>query len=374
MNTKRTYFRSIWRVAGISLVAMTISTAGFAAATELRNGAPVFGLSASKGEELHYTLETVGFLKGRGALEFSLSGGTGDADLYVRIGSTPSPSTDEYDDMSNGPSNNETCSLPNPEEYVVVYVTVLAYEEFSGVSLVGRYTLGTELQNNVPTSELSASEGESLRFYLQVPPTATSVEFALSGGAGDADLIVTGDVPVPTCHCAAGNNDCRPRRRGTNDEVCSNDEWDVNWYLHGMWYVMVYAFEAFSGATLVASYEESPCAPSPTNLCLNRGRFRVEVDWRDFQGNTGPGKVVPVGSADSGLFWFFDPDNWEMLVKILDACGLNNHFWVFAAATTNVEYTLRVTDTETGAVREYRNLLGNAAAALTDTGAFATCR
>ena len=52
---------------------------------------------------------------------------------------------------------------------------------------------------------------------------------------------------------------------------------------------------------------------------------------------------------------------------------VNGHFWVFAAATTNVEYTLRVTDTRTGAERRYPNPLGRAAPALTDTSALATC-
>jgi hypothetical protein len=83
--------------------------------------------------------------------------------------------------------------------------------------------------------------------------------------------------------------------------------------------------------------------------------------------------VVPFGSDDSGLLWFFHPDNWEMLVKVLDGCALNEHFWVFAAATTTVEYTLRVTDTATGEVREYLNAAGTPASALTDTEAFAAC-
>ncbi len=79
------------------------------------------------------------------------------------------------------------------------------------------------------------------------------------------------------------------------------------------------------------------------------------------------------GSADSGLYWFFDPGNWEMLIKVLDGCAINAHHWVFSAATTTVEYTLRITDTETGQVREYFNPLGQAAPAITDTSAFATC-
>ncbi len=130
---------------------------------------------------------------------------------------------------------------------------------------------------------------------------------------------------------------------------------------------------SIQGQRFTAAGAVAGCSSSSTHLCLNQRRFQVEVDWRDFDGNTGSGQVVPFGSDDSGLFWFFDPDNWEMLVKVLDGCGINNHFWVFSAATTNVEYTLRVTDTETGAVKEYFNPLGTAAAAITDTGAFATC-
>ncbi|MCP3957063.1 MAG: hypothetical protein GY719_04360 [bacterium] len=84
--------------------------------------------------------------------------------------------------------------------------------------------------------------------------------------------------------------------------------------------------------------------------------------------------MLPFGSSDSGLFWFFTPGNWELLVKVLDGCSINDRFWVFAAATTDVEYTLRVTDIETGRVQEYFNPLGRSAAAITDTEAFATCQ
>ena len=116
-----------------------------------------------------------------------------------------------------------------------------------------------------------------------------------------------------------------------------------------------------------------PCSTTDNALCLNGDRFLVEAEWKDFQGNEGVASVVPFGSNDSGLFWFFNADNWEMLIKVLDGCALNNHYWIFAAATTNVEYTLRVTDTSTGTVRSYANPLGTSAAALTDTQALPVC-
>ncbi|MCP4654979.1 MAG: hypothetical protein GY856_06115 [bacterium] len=119
--------------------------------------------------------------------------------------------------------------------------------------------------------------------------------------------------------------------------------------------------------------EVGECTPGATAMCLNDGRFRVEVSWREFTGSTGAGKVVPGGGDDSGLFWFFAGDNWEMLVKVLDGCAVNDHYWVFAAATTNVEYNLRVTDTASGRASSYFNALGVSSPAITDTFAFATC-
>lgn len=115
------------------------------------------------------------------------------------------------------------------------------------------------------------------------------------------------------------------------------------------------------------------CFPNATSVCLNGERFRVSVTWRAFQGETGSGQVVPFGADDSGLFWFFAPDNWELLIKVIAGCPVNNRYWVFAAATTNVEYTITVTDTQTGASKQYFNPLGRSAPAITDTEAFATC-
>ena len=64
-----------------------------------------------------------------------------------------------------------------------------------------------------------------------------------------------------------------------------------------------------------------------------------------------------------------------MLVKVLNACipALGNHYWVFFAATTNVQFTLTVTDTHSGQVKTYSNALNHAASPVQDTNAFATC-
>jgi len=106
---------------------------------------------------------------------------------------------------------------------------------------------------------------------------------------------------------------------------------------------------------------------------FRKGRFVVWASWRDFASNTGPGTFVPMASSDSGLIWFFAPTNFEVLIKILDGCGLNSRYWVFFAATTSVEFTLNVYDVQRDVLKTYTNELGVSAPAVTDTNAFATC-
>ncbi len=107
-------------------------------------------------------------------------------------------------------------------------------------------------------------------------------------------------------------------------------------------------------------------------VLLQNERFAVEVEWRNFEQMAGTGTVA-VRSEDTAVFWFFSANNWELMIKVINGCGFNDHFWVFASASTNVEYTLRITDTQTGAVMTYTNPLGTAAEAITDNVAFATC-
>ena len=115
------------------------------------------------------------------------------------------------------------------------------------------------------------------------------------------------------------------------------------------------------------------CPEDEKAWCARGGRYQLVVDWKDPQGRSGQAKRVLTGSEDSGLFYFFDPNNWELLVKVLDGCSVNQRQWLFAAGTTDVEYVLRVEDRWTGQIRHYANKAGQAASAITDTDAFAGC-
>ena len=134
--------------------------------------------------------------------------------------------------------------------------------------------------------------------------------------------------------------------------------------------------EEVGGARLakrtVTVYDAELCVPSETVLCLNDDRFRVAVTWRDFAGGTGSGQSVPLRD-DTGAFWFFNPANLELTIKVLDGCPVNDRFWVFVASGSTVEYEVEVTDTLTGLSRTYGNPLGEVPLLVPDTAAFATC-
>ena len=111
----------------------------------------------------------------------------------------------------------------------------------------------------------------------------------------------------------------------------------------------------------------TPCVASPSALCLAGGRFKIEVKWKTPSAN-GTGSAIPAG-PDTGYFWFFGESNIELIVKMLDGRAVNGKFWLFYGALSNVEYTLTVTDTQTGAVKTYTNPQ-NRLASFADTQAF----
>ncbi len=129
--------------------------------------------------------------------------------------------------------------------------------------------------------------------------------------------------------------------------------------------------EAGSAGRLAPVPAASP-ATAESTLRLSNSRFHVTAAFRTPQGQTETAQAVQL-TDDTGYFWFFDPDNVEVILKTIDGCGLNSRFWVFAAGLTNVEVALTVTDTSTGTVKTYTNPQLTSFAPLQDTAAFATC-
>jgi hypothetical protein len=121
-----------------------------------------------------------------------------------------------------------------------------------------------------------------------------------------------------------------------------------------------------------AAPPSGPCVVGETRLCLDGSRFAVEVTWTTRDGASGAGHARPL-TADTGTFWFFAGANLDLVVKVLDGCGVNRHHWVFAGGLTDVDTTITVTDTVSGAVQRYHNRQATPFQPIQDTGAFVTC-
>ncbi|MBL8298703.1 MAG: S8 family serine peptidase [Rhodanobacteraceae bacterium] len=208
--------------------------------TVLQNGVAKTGLAAATGVNLAYTMVVPA---GATGLKFVTSGGTGDADLYVKFGSAPTTTT--YDCKSDGSTNAETCNIATAQAGTY-HVLVRAYATFSGASLTGSYTTGgggSALQNGVPRTGLSGALNATQTFTLAVPAGATNLKFVLSGGTGDADMYVKfGSAPTLSSY------DCRPFLGG-NNETCN-----ITTAQAGTYYVMLNGYAAYSGASLTGSF------------------------------------------------------------------------------------------------------------------------
>lgn len=122
------------------------------------------------------------------------------------------------------------------------------------------------------------------------------------------------------------------------------------------------------------------CVPSETSLCLLDGRFSARLRWSD----GGPAGLRDAFVADpktdsataaSGIFYFFgdDPNNWEILVKMLDGCETNHRFWVLVSASTGFQWELEIRDETTGITKTFSHPLDGNASGIADFEAFATC-
>lgn len=125
----------------------------------------------------------------------------------------------------------------------------------------------------------------------------------------------------------------------------------------------------FALAPTQGSCNSADCVAGPTRACVLEDRFEVTVDWQTAS-SSGQAEVADAQSEDSAIFTFFDPENWEVLVKVLDGCAVNGFTWVYFAATTDVQFRLTVVDTVTGFDSTYESAGGMPAETVTDSGAF----
>jgi hypothetical protein len=332
-------------------------------------------------------------------LIFSTDHGTGDVDLYVRLGAPPT--TAQFDAASANAGSLEAVTINSPRAGTW-YVGLRARSPYTGVTLQAGSLRGVCLPGDTSlcvnggrfkveatwrTRDGRAGAGHAVALtpdtgyvWFFDPANVEAVVKVLdgcavngkvwvfAGGLTDVqvDLTVTDTRAgtVRTYHNPQGTAfqpiqdtsafaTCGPPPASAPEEVAT------------------VADRAAADLEKIVQ-EAATCAAGPTSLCLSGGRFRVDVIWKTPDGRTGAGQAVPL-TADTGYFWFFSSTNVEMVIKVLNACGLNNRFWVYAGGLTNVQVNVTVTDTMTGAVKTYTNPQGAAFRPVQDTSAFPAC-
>ena len=226
-----------------TLTTMVLATAASSAfaATSLENGASVTNISGSSGSETFYILDVPA---GSSDLSFNISGGSGDADLYVKFGSAPTSTS--YDCRPYKGGNSESCPIASAQEGTY-FVKVVAYSTFSGVNLTGSFTEpttgGGATGGSASVTDISVSRRAWTYYTINVPAGMTTLDFAMSGGSGDADMYIRrGAQPTSSTY------DCRPYKSGNNETCAFNNP------AADTWHIGIYGYSAASGVSLDVTY------------------------------------------------------------------------------------------------------------------------
>ncbi len=209
--------------------------------TGLSRGQSVTALSAQGGQARMYSLHVP---SGSDSLKIRLSGGSGDADLYVRHGAEPTEG--QYDCRPYLYGNEELCEFPAPLAGIY-YIMVKGAPDYSGARLNAHYVLGPAggrtLNPGVPMTGIAAPEGGGRYFKVDVPQDATDL-WITTRASRDLDLFVRrGGVPT-----------ARWDEQFASGNPSGNEEIYIPNPQRGMHYILLHAYESFSGATLLAGY------------------------------------------------------------------------------------------------------------------------
>ena len=182
--------------------------------SELSNGVAKTGLSGARSSETFFTLEVPA---GSTDLNFAMSGGSGDADMYVKFGSAPTSSSYDCRPYKNG--NSETCAI-DPAQAGTYHVMLRGYSSFSGTSLTGSFTEGstgpgpgTNFFENTNNVTISSGAANTVSSYIDVTRTGASGSITIK-----SDIVHTyrGDLEVKI-YAPTGENGTVHARSNSSD-------------------------------------------------------------------------------------------------------------------------------------------------------------
>ncbi|HYI11794.1 MAG TPA: pre-peptidase C-terminal domain-containing protein [Thermoanaerobaculia bacterium] len=352
----------------------SFTTAATSGATPLTNGQAVTGLSGATGTWKHYVLTVPA---SQSSLAIVMSGGTGDADLYVKRGAQPTSTVYDYRPYLGG--NAESVNVTNPVAGDW-YISIYSYAAYSGVSLTATYTgtsctlpgvpalsapaasatgvstspalswaavsgatsydvylstasspaflrnvtttsttagpltagtvyywtviarnscgAGTAaatrsfttatvagvttLTNGQTLSNLSGATGSWAHYKISVPTGQNSLVIATTGGTGDLDMYVKLNAqPTSSVY------DYRPYVNGNNETVTVSNP------AAGDWYISLYGYAAYAGASLTATYTAAPGCTSVSGSFATAGGSQYQP--------SSSGYIVSLSGAHTGV-------------------------------------------------------------------------
>lgn len=124
--SSRARLLNIVRIVGVAIVLVLPS---LVLASVLTNNSSVANLSGSGGSETNFSLDVPG---GSSNLQISISGTSGDADLYVKFGSAPTIYSWDFRPYIGGSNENVNVANPNSGTY---FIMIRGYTAYSGVTL-----------------------------------------------------------------------------------------------------------------------------------------------------------------------------------------------------------------------------------------------
>ena len=162
--------------------------------TQLENGVTVGDISVGAGEELFFVLDVPADATD---LNFTMAGGTGDADLYVREGELPTSAV--YDCRPYLAGNNEACDFPTPAAGQW-FVRIAGFSAATGVSLTASYT-GDEEPGGESPQDLMA------RYVFALKGQRIRVPLAWTGGEGEqVDVLFNGEIVATSANNGVFNH------------------------------------------------------------------------------------------------------------------------------------------------------------------------
>ena len=176
-------------------------------------------------------------------IDFTIGGGSGNADLYVSSGTLPTD--DDYQCLSSSDTNVDTCDWFHPAA-ATFYVRVHGTTAFSGLSLQASAVPFFLQPSKGHPWTVSGAAGSVTFAFFRFPPGVKRMTIQVSGGKGDVDLYVRRfSLPTPFA------NDSASAHPGRHTEKCDFKPPTTLTY-----YIGVYGRTAFSNLKLKGTYSK----------------------------------------------------------------------------------------------------------------------